>query len=210
MIRLLSIIKHPLFILFASMGIFILLISLFFIDTSKPSTIKPKPIPTRITSTPRVSIEGPQAEEPSSEDDPLANEVFPPDDYYGDADPSGLENVQKIEDLPDGTKKYIATSSNPTRPNIVIAKDNRTIYQREIPSSEADIPLQNFIELFGQPDQIINGPDFYGANNTREYIYSQKGIAVVVNTNNDQVIEQHFFKQMTVDEYIKKYSNDKF
>ncbi len=138
------------------------------------------------------------------------NEILPKEDYYGDYGPSGLQGGQKVEDLAGGTKKYTSSSSNPARTNLIIAKDNRTIYQRSIPLKGADIPLQNFIGLFGQADKIIDGPDFYGIGVTSEYIYARIGIAIVVDNQSKQVVEQHFFKPTTVDEYIKNYGNDSF
>jgi hypothetical protein len=136
-------------------------------------------------------------------------ETWPTDlnDFYGDANPSTLQGVQKVENLSDGTKRYTATSANPARPNMIIAKDDKTVYQRSIPSKGADIPFANFVQLFGQPDKRINGPDFY-ENTTLEYIYAKKGVAIVVDKQTEQVVEQHFFRSTTVDNYINSFGND--
>ncbi|GEM_PF-3097904 len=128
-------------------------------------------------------------------------------DSYWDSDPSSLQGIQKVEDLPNGTKKYTATSASPARPNIMITKDNITLYQRTIPSPNADIPVQNFTELFGQPDRMVNGPSFYG-DTALEYIYAQRGFSIVVDKQTQQVVEQHFFKPTTVDSYIENFGND--
>lgn len=138
------------------------------------------------------------------------DEVWPTgfEDFYGDSDPSGLENVQKVENLTNGSIRYTYTSSKPSRPNIIIAKENRTIYQRSIPQPNADIPVENIIKIFGQPERIINGPSFYGNNTTTEYIYAQEGVSVVVNKQSGQVVEHHYFRPTTVDEYLRNFGND--
>ena len=138
------------------------------------------------------------------------NEVWPTgfEDFYGDLDASGLENVQSAQSLPDGTKKYTAASSNPSRPNIVITKGDLTIYQRKVPEPEADIPLQNFIEQFGQPERIIEGPEFYEFGTTSEYVFAKNGVSIVVNNQDSQVLEQLFFRPTTVDDYLSSFGND--
>lgn len=211
----LRLLKHPFVILaFGILLMVILLIVYFNISGSQQSqkvnrdqNIQMPTLYPEVTNKPPEEINDTQKSNDSSQ---IIKENFPRDDYYGDYDASGLENVQKVEDLAEGTKKYTATSSNPSRSNIIITKDNKTIYQRSIPEKGADIPLQNFIELYGQAEKVISGPDFYGKDQTDEYIYAQKGIAVVVNKQSKQVIEQHFFKPTSVEDYITKYNNDRF
>lgn len=188
----------------------ILLFIFFYITLLQPSPTEDAPTtPSSTQPTGASPEEIVTPVEEGHEHSGIEYEDFPGDNYYGDYDASGLEDVQKIEDLPDGTKKYTALSSDPFRHNIIITKADRTIYQRSIPLPEADIPIQNFIELLGQPEATIEGPDFYG-DSTSEYLYATKGVSLVVNTSSGQVIEQHFFQPTTTDDYIKKYSNDSY
>lgn len=138
------------------------------------------------------------------------DEVWPTgfEDFYGDTDASGLEGIEKVENLPDGTKKYTATSPNPARPNILVARNDKTIYQRKVVQSGADIPLQNFIEQFGQPERVIGGPAFYGSTTFSEYIFAKNGVSIIVNNQSGQVVEQIFFRPTTVDNYLSAFGND--
>lgn len=120
--------------------------------------------------------------------------------------PKKLKGLQKTENLKDGNTLYTLSSSNPARPNIIIAKKNGDYALKRIiiPVKQS---LSSFIKLYEKPKWIFNGSVFYGPD-VQHYIYADLGFSLVANPKTDVVLEEYLFQPIKIDEYIKKYGDD--
>lgn len=178
---------------------FILLITLFFIiifliffspqpeDTNTPTptpapTVTEEPLPTLFTE---ITPTGTSAED---------------DEGWGD--------LKSEEKLSDGGIKYSLYSTNASRPNIIqSAADGSLVFQRSVLSPDAPENISDYMETYGQPDQLSTGSLFYGPT-AQTYIYAQDGFAIIVDPQTGSIFEIQNFPSMTATEYIQKYGAD--
>lgn len=107
--------------------------------------------------------------------------------------------------LSNNINEYTFTSENATRPDLVIAQGKSVIlFERDVAMQQYPTRITDYTQPYGQPERIITGSSFYGAN-AQTYIYAEDGIAFVANPQSQIVYEQHLFPPMTVDEYIQSY-----
>lgn len=107
---------------------------------------------------------------------------------------------------------YKLNSILPQRPNEIKTENGVAVFERIIipadnPNAPGHVKISQMLAMFGQPDTIIQGSQFYGKFSST-YIYGKKGLAFIGNSNTNDVYEVHLFVPMTVEEYIKKHGGD--
>ncbi len=131
-----------------------------------------------------------------------------PDSHLEPVDQNKLKGFQRKEILADGESKYSSSSTNPQRSNINIAGVNGySVFQRIITPPDSPLALSKFTNLYGRAKWIFKGSVFYGGV-VSSYIYPELGLALIADPQTDQVLEQHIFKPMKVEEYVEKYGDD--
>jgi uncharacterized membrane protein YdfJ with MMPL/SSD domain len=115
----------------------------------------------------------------------------------------GLLNKKELNN---NTTEYTFTSDKPNRPDLVIAEGNAAVlFERDVARNQYPTRVSDYTSAYGQPERIIEAPAFYGST-ARTYIYAQNGIAFIANPQTQEVYEQHLFPEMTVEEYMQRYS----
>ncbi len=116
--------------------------------------------------------------------------------------------IQETNFLPDNQIEYQIISLLALRPNLIITKDNKVIFERIIqPTRSSDdgfIRLSQLTPLLGEPDKVIKGTNFYGETSSM-MIYPQQGITLVGNEYTGSVYEIQRFLPTTSDDYLNKY-----
>lgn len=115
--------------------------------------------------------------------------------------------IQREEVLKNGVTKYTLASYNPQRPNIRLIKDDNVLFSRVVISPDFPLQSSGFDEVYGDPERIIQGSRFYGVS-VKTMIYSELGIANIIDPGTGLVLEQHIFQPMDVDQYIRTYGED--
>lgn len=122
-----------------------------------------------------------------------------------------LPGLLNREVFPDGQIKYNFESPLSLRPNEIILKNGRVVYERELTPEEPSLvgytTLSEMTQRFGNPDKVFEGSKFYGWP-LKQYIYSTHGFSFVANPNNNEVYEMNFFEPMSVPEYEARYGQD--
>lgn len=111
--------------------------------------------------------------------------------------------------LADGSIQYSAASFYPDHDDIYIYKDAKLQFARKI-TINANLThpsIDDYIKELGQPNRILTGSKYYG-DFAQIYVFAQKGVAVIANSNTKEVYEQQQFQPMTIDEYLQKWAND--
>lgn len=161
------------------------------------------PIPTKTNENSSPSL----SQSPKATQEETLHQDIDGDESIYDNNP----NLEKKEQLPNGTLKYSLTSETTGRPNIVIVRaTNQDIaFERTVISQNAKpIVLSDYLEFFGQPERIIKGSRFYGAN-AQTYIYAKtRGTAFIVNPQTNRVLELQTFAPMSIENYIQKFGDD--
>ena len=115
------------------------------------------------------------------------------------------------ESLNDGRTKYVFESPLTVRPNEIITRDGRVVYEKALtpsnPSSQGYTTVSEMINQYGQPEKLIKGSKFYGWG-LDQYIYASKGFSFVGNSYNDEVYEFGFFGPMSIENYVGRYGDD--
>jgi hypothetical protein len=110
--------------------------------------------------------------------------------------------------LPDKTFKYNFKSSINGRPNVIIARNEYTIvFQSMVTNPRFPVKITDYTDIDGPAKWVFKGSVFYGPE-FQTYIYPEKGLAFIANPKTGEVLEQHLFDSMKVEEYIKKYGED--
>ena len=84
------------------------------------------------------------------------------------------------------------------------------IYEKDLlldASSNSPLKMSDVTSKYGQPEEIVNGSNFYGYG-VSTYIYADKGFAVIGNANADKVYELQTFLPMSIDQYKSQYGQD--
>lgn len=112
------------------------------------------------------------------------------------------------KDVPDG-KEYSFLSPLNDRPDIVVTKNGKASFEREILPLEVNSAghalISKLEEKLGKPDQIVKGSKNYSWD-ASTYIYANKGVAFI--GQQDTVFEIQTFAPMSVNEYIQQYGQD--
>lgn len=128
--------------------------------------------------------------------------------YFDEDKDEPIEGFQNKELLPDGSTKYVFTSSKVGRSEITIMDDkNQTVFQSVVIPSSSPLLLKGFLDQFGNPKWIFKGSIFYGSV-AQVYIYPDLGFALISDSETGGILEQHIFTPMKIEEYIKKYGED--
>jgi len=122
-------------------------------------------------------------------------------------DPENLQGITSQEKLQDGTIKYTLKSNNVTRQDVLIAKGSSFIFRRAVFTPDYQQRLDQFVNLYGDPDRVVQGSKVYGSG-TAKYIYASLGFTLFVDTKTKLVTEQHIYPPMTVDEYLAKFGDE--
>lgn len=113
--------------------------------------------------------------------------------------------IKKVKGPGDSTI-FSMKSSNDARPNIFVMIGTSNIqFERRVINPNNPEKITDYINSYGQPEKILN-ESFYGKD-TNLYIYATQGIAIIVNTQTGQVLEQQTFYPMSTDEYLQKFSD---
>lgn len=119
-------------------------------------------------------------------------------------DPESLETPHTTEQLNDGTTKYTLQSTNPNRPDIIIAKGHTIIFMRQTAVGGKEVN-DGYKNLFGKQSQTLPGPTFYGKN-TVIYYYENGGTALTVDPKTQTTYEEFTLQPpISVDEFKLKY-----
>lgn len=172
----------------------IIVITLVFYPQSGNQQFQPTPTPpTDIITNPTQIIN------PDTSSINEHREIFNPGDVQG---------LQKTESLSDGTTKYTMQSQNVERSNLVITdKTGYSIFTRTVASPESNLRLSGFVDLYGKTKWVFKGSKFYGPD-TQIHVYDNLGLALIVNAQTSNVLEQYLFEPMFIDDYIKKHGED--
>lgn len=112
------------------------------------------------------------------------------------------------ETLPDSTTRYMFTSQNKDRPNIIIAKGTEEImFQRAITPPQFPVKITSYTKVHGNAKWIFKGSEFYGLE-AQSYVYPDLGFAFIGNLKTGEVLELHTFQPMRVEDYVSKYGDD--
>lgn len=126
-------------------------------------------------------------------------------EYGSDGDDHDDENPIDIRTLDNGDVQYTYISSDPNRANIKIKRNDRFRFNR-IVVSEVPMNSNDFIELYGDPEEVFSGSRYYG-DDVEVNIYARLGFANIVSADGI-VLEQHLFEPRTVDSYIQEFGED--
>lgn len=122
-----------------------------------------------------------------------------------------LENrpgLQKTERLQDGSVKNYYTSPVSNRPNIIVSKGpNEILFQRSVTDPSFPVKITDYIYVYGSAKWIFKGSKFYGSQ-AQTHVYPDSGIAFIARPQTGEVLEQHIFQPMLIDDYVKKYGDD--
>lgn len=140
------------------------------------------------------------------------NSIQGPENSFQEAtvkdSPENLPGIQNKEVLQDNMIRYIYSSPNPNRPNILITRNGQTIvFQRTLTSPGLSIKITDYIESYGVAKWIFKGSVFYGPS-VQTYIYPERGFAFIGNPTTGEVLEQHVFQPLKVEEYVSRYGED--
>jgi hypothetical protein len=117
-----------------------------------------------------------------------------------------IPNVIQVND-----SEYAYPSELITRSNKISTSKDVVIFERvEVPVDPSDPKhktIEQMITVFGDPDNILPGSNYFG-NFVSTYIYASKGMAFVGNPNTSEIYEMLFFKPTSVSEYLNKYGED--
>ncbi len=119
-------------------------------------------------------------------------------DFYADSD-------AQREVLDNGNIKYTTTSPTSGRPNVAQVKSDGSgvVFERSvIDLSGAPIFLNDYLSVYGQPQQVREDHSYYGLNAV-VYIYASEGLAYVVSKPTGRILELHTFVPMSVNNYIQ-------
>lgn len=115
------------------------------------------------------------------------------------------------EEIEDGSVRYSFSSALVSRPDTIIVKEDRVIYETiitpESPHAQGHTTIDHYQDQYGEPEAVLNGSKFYGWH-MRNYIYAQQGFVLIANPYTGEVFEIHAFQPMTTEEYIQYYGND--
>jgi len=185
-------------------ALLLLLLFLVFTITFALSRLVSRPIPPSVISpTPTVSqISSPVR--PS----PLQKTVI-----GQTTDEEIITNYQILSKdvLADGSTLYSLQSELVPRPNNILTKNGVAVFERilapEEPSKAGYDRLSSIELMYGPPDEIATGSNFYGWY-IEHRIYASKGFTAIGNPNTDEVYETHAYAPMSVDEYVNVYGGD--
>lgn len=113
-------------------------------------------------------------------------------------------NKQTLES---GDQEFSISSTFDARPNEVIFRDNRAVFERTVALQDKALTISSLIARLGQPEKVAPGSSFYGYH-MNTYIYATKGSAFIGNPNTDEVFELQSFVPSNVEEYIRNYGQD--
>lgn len=120
------------------------------------------------------------------------------------------ELLEKTENT-DGSSTYTFTSPLLARPERIITKNDRVIFESiltpESPNAIGYASVDDYVAQFGQPEAILQGSKFYGWH-MQGYVYASKGFTLIVNPFTQEVFEIHVYQPMTTDNYVKYYGDD--
>lgn len=120
-----------------------------------------------------------------------------------------FEKTNKFEskqNLANNRVGYSINSNINARPNQVIFQDNKAAFERIIVISD-NIKISDQTIRHGVAERVIKGSKFYG-HSMDTYIYANKGLAFIANTNTDEVYEIQIFPPTSVDSYLNSYGED--
>lgn len=110
-----------------------------------------------------------------------------------------------------GQIDYEVQSTNPFRPNKIVAKDEKAAFESIIlPEVKTDIPFSRISEVkktFGEPNKDYVGSFYYGPF-VSTFVYADKGFAIIGNSNTDEVYEIQQFIPTALENYVKLYGED--
>lgn len=117
----------------------------------------------------------------------------------------------KKQALEDGSTRYAIASPLDARPNEIVLRNNRAVFERTILLTDDPgfkYPKSSeLIQQLGQPNKIIQGSSFYGYN-VKTYIYPNLGLAFIAEEGSENVFEVQTFIPLSFDEYMQKYGGD--
>jgi hypothetical protein len=104
----------------------------------------------------------------------------------------------------DGSIKYTYASLQPSRPNEITVKDTIVVAKRTVVTQKY---IYNYTNTLEAPDYTFIGSKFYGPNTTT-YVYLNKGIAFVADSDSTMVKEQLVFQPTSLEDFKQKYGGD--
>lgn len=112
------------------------------------------------------------------------------------------------ETLPDKTFKYSFKSAIDGRPNVIIAKNEyEIVFQSMVTNPRFPVKITDYTDIDGPAKWVFKGSNFYGPD-AQTHIYPERGLAFIAQPKTGEVLEQHFFDSMKVEDYVKKYGED--
>lgn len=127
-----------------------------------------------------------------------------------DEEVSKIPNAHVVEETPEG-RTYNLPSSIRSRPHEIKTSQGVAVSERLVlpayPEYTGYMNITDVVRRYGEPKYIIKGSDFYGDFTTR-YIYPERGLFFVVNTNTNEVFELIHFKNMSTEEFNSTFPNE--
>lgn len=120
--------------------------------------------------------------------------------------PDIIEGVEKKEVMSNGMTKLYLPSPNNNHPNIMIFSDNKFVFKRVVNPQDDLQPIRGFLEMYGNPNKIVNGSVYYGQQYNK-YIYADSGFTLIVDQNN-MVVEQHEYPPTSVNSYLQRFGKE--
>lgn len=116
--------------------------------------------------------------------------------------PSDFGNITFTQTtLSDGSTQYSYDSDTPNRPDIIIVKNGINVFQS---TPMYNIPVDTSVGA--PPDYIARGSQFWG-DDAETYIYLSKGLADVIDTKNNQIVEEMIFEPGNLNQF-EQYDTD--
>lgn len=122
-----------------------------------------------------------------------------------------LPNAQ-AEKLSNGAIQYKFPSALLSRKNLIVVDgNNKYAFERIIltgdTSTEEFKKLSDYANIYGQPDKIVDGSNYYSLYFTT-YVYASKGFTIIGNLNTNEAYEVQTYSPMSVENYIKYFGED--
>lgn len=99
-------------------------------------------------------------------------------------------------------KVYYYSSKNPDRPDIIVEKQGKIVFERKVPPLLTTV--EDYTVPFGQPEDVLIGSTFYGQG-VFVYVYGKDGIGFIADEKNI-VLEQHLFPPDQKNYYLKSWA----
>lgn len=120
------------------------------------------------------------------------------------------ERIEKTEN-PDGSSTYTFTSPLTARPERIITKNDRVVFESiltpESPNAVGYSTVDEYSSQYGQPEAVLQGSKFYGWH-MHVLVYATKGFSLIVNPFTQEIFEVHVYQPMSTDNYVKYYGDD--